>query len=42
VSAADLKRRKARPPKRTIGGVLEKYAALVGSAYAGAVTRPPA
>jgi dihydroxy-acid dehydratase len=38
VSAAELKRRKARPPKRALGGVLEKYAALVGSAHAGAVT----
>ena len=42
VSSAELKRRKAKPPKRALGGVLEKYAALVGSAYAGAVTRPPA
>src|SRR5207302_2257385 len=42
VSAAELRRRKPRPPKRVLGGVLEKYAALVGSAYAGAVTRPPA
>jgi len=42
VGAAELKRRKPRPPKRTLGGVLEKYAALVGSAHLGAVTRPPA
>src|SRR4051812_38236553 len=42
VGAAELKRRKARPPKRALGGVLEKYAALVGSAHRGAVTRPPA
>ena len=38
VPAAELRRRKAKPPKRKIGGVLEKYAALVGSAHAGAVT----
>ena len=38
VPAAELRRRKAKPPKRKLGGVLEKYAALVGSAHAGAVT----
>jgi dihydroxy-acid dehydratase len=35
---ADLKKRKARPPKRAVSGVLEKYAALVGPANLGAVT----
>jgi dihydroxy-acid dehydratase len=35
----DLESRKARPPKRPrLSGVLEKYAALVGSAHRGAVT----
>src|SRR5213595_3143845 len=38
VGAAELKRRKARPPKRALSGVLEKYAALVGPANLGAVT----
>src|SRR5690349_20188072 len=38
VSAAELKRRKAKPPRRELAGVLAKYAAQVGSAYAGAVT----
>jgi len=38
VPAAELRRRKARPPKRRPGGVLEKYAALVGPAHEGAVT----
>jgi len=38
VSAAELRRRKAKPPRRELSGVLEKYAALVGSAHAGAVT----
>ncbi|HSA89834.1 MAG TPA: dihydroxy-acid dehydratase [Burkholderiales bacterium] len=35
---ADLKKRKARPPRRVVSGVLEKYAALVGPANLGAVT----
>jgi dihydroxy-acid dehydratase len=35
---ADLEKRKARPPKRAVSGVLEKYAALVGPANLGAVT----
>src|SRR6267143_2251981 len=35
---AELKRRLAKPPKRALSGVLEKYAAQVGSAYHGAVT----
>ena len=39
VPAGELRRRKSRPPKRALGGVLEKYAALVGSAHTGAVTR---
>ncbi len=38
VPKAELKRRAARPPKREVTGVLEKYAAQVGSAYRGAVT----
>jgi len=38
VSASELKRRTARPPKRAPSGVLEKYAAQVGSAFRGAVT----
>jgi dihydroxy-acid dehydratase len=38
VSAAELRRRKARPPRRQLSGVLAKYASLVGSAHAGAVT----
>jgi dihydroxy-acid dehydratase len=39
VTKAELKRRAARPPRRpALSGVLEKYAALVGSAHAGAVT----
>jgi dihydroxy-acid dehydratase len=35
---ADLSRRKARMPRRQVSGVLEKYAAQVGSAHLGAVT----
>jgi len=39
VKQAELRKRKARAPKRPgISGVLEKYAAQVGSAYLGAVT----
>ena len=38
VSNAELKRRSPKQPKRAISGVLEKYAAQVGSAYRGAVT----
>ncbi len=38
VPKAELKRRAARQPKRQLTGVLEKYAAQVGSAYSGAVT----
>ncbi|MBV9189681.1 MAG: dihydroxy-acid dehydratase, partial [Betaproteobacteria bacterium] len=38
VSKAELKRRAAKAPKRDVSGVLEKYAAQVGSAYRGAVT----
>jgi dihydroxy-acid dehydratase len=38
VSNAELKRRSPKPPKRALSGVLEKYAAQVGSAYRGAVT----
>ncbi len=41
VSAAELRRRKAKPPQRELSGVLAKYASLVGSAHTGAVTRPP-
>jgi dihydroxy-acid dehydratase len=39
VPKAELKRRFAKAPRRSpVGGVLEKYAALVGSAHRGAVT----
>ena len=38
VPKAQLKRRAAKAPKRDVSGVLEKYAAQVGSAYRGAVT----
>ena len=38
VPKAELKRRSPKRPKRALSGVLEKYAAQVGSAYAGAVT----
>ena len=38
VPKAELKRRAAKAPKRRLSGVLEKYAAQVGSAYRGAVT----
>jgi dihydroxy-acid dehydratase len=45
LSAAELRRRLARrrpPPPGYAAGVFAKYAALVGSAAEGAVTRPPA
>ena len=38
VAAGVFLRRKPRPPKRELSGVLEKYAALVGPANLGAVT----
>jgi dihydroxy-acid dehydratase len=38
VPKAELRRRAAKAPKRDVSGVLEKYAAQVGSAYRGAVT----
>ncbi|HET7366213.1 MAG TPA: dihydroxy-acid dehydratase [Burkholderiales bacterium] len=38
VSRAELKRRRPRPPRRQLSGVLAKYASLVGSAHTGAVT----
>jgi dihydroxy-acid dehydratase len=38
VAKAELRKRKARAPKRAVSGVLEKYAAQVGSAHLGAVT----
>jgi len=38
VPKAELKRRAAKQPKRALSGVLEKYAAQVGSAARGAVT----
>ena len=38
VPRAELKRRVAKAPRRALSGVLEKYAAQVGSAYRGAVT----
>jgi dihydroxy-acid dehydratase len=40
VPKSELKRRSAKAPKRApLTGVLEKYAALVGSAHRGAITR---
>jgi len=38
VTAGELKKRKAKVPRRELSGVLEKYAAQVGSAHLGAVT----
>ena len=39
VPAAELAKRKPQPPQRApLSGVLEKYAALVGSAHLGAIT----
>jgi dihydroxy-acid dehydratase len=39
VPRLEMKRRKAKAPRRPpLSGVLEKYAALVGSAHRGAVT----
>ena len=38
VSTSELRKRKARQPKQYLSGVLEKYAAQVGSAFHGAVT----
>ena len=38
VPKSELTRRRAKAPRRELGGVLEKYAAQVGSAYRGAVT----
>ena len=38
VSLNELKKRKAKIPKQNLSGVLEKYAAQVGSAFCGAVT----
>jgi dihydroxy-acid dehydratase len=38
VSRSEFFKRKIRPPKRAVSGVLEKYAALVGPANLGAVT----
>jgi dihydroxy-acid dehydratase len=38
VPSAELKKRKASAPKRSLSGVLEKYEALVGPANLGAVT----
>jgi dihydroxy-acid dehydratase len=35
---SDLAKRRAKPPRRVLSGVLEKYAALVGPANLGAVT----
>ncbi|HYL24449.1 MAG TPA: dihydroxy-acid dehydratase, partial [Burkholderiales bacterium] len=42
VRRAELKRRRPKPPRRKLDGVLAKYASLVGSAHTGAVTRPRA
>ena len=38
VPSSELRKRKSRQPKRQLSGVLEKYAAQVGSAFHGAVT----
>ena len=38
VSVDELKKRKAKMPRQNLSGVLEKYAAQVGSAFRGAVT----
>ena len=38
VSSRELKKRKAKRPKRSLSGIVEKYAAQVGSAFRGAVT----
>jgi dihydroxy-acid dehydratase len=38
VSDGELEKRQAKMPKRRLSGVLEKYAAQVGSAFRGAVT----
>ena len=38
VSVNELKKRKAKMPRQNLSGVLEKYAAQVGSAFRGAVT----
>jgi dihydroxy-acid dehydratase len=38
LSKAELSKRRAKPPARQVSGVLEKYAAQVGSAHLGAVT----
>ena len=38
VPPSELKKRKAKPPSRSLSGALEKYAAQVGSAFRGAVT----
>jgi dihydroxy-acid dehydratase len=38
VSSSELKKRKAKSPRQSLSGVLEKYAAQVGSAFHGAVT----
>jgi len=38
VPASELRKRKARAPKRSLSGVLQKYEALVGPANLGAVT----
>jgi len=38
VPFSELRKRKANPPRQSLSGVLEKYAAQVGSAFRGAVT----
>ncbi len=38
VAESELRKRKARMPRQSLSGVLEKYAAQVGSAFLGAVT----
>jgi dihydroxyacid dehydratase/phosphogluconate dehydratase len=38
LSPGELKKRSFKKPKQSLSGVLEKYAAQVGSAFRGAVT----
>jgi dihydroxy-acid dehydratase len=38
LAPGEMKRRRAKMPRRSLSGVLEKYAAQVGSAFRGAVT----
>jgi dihydroxy-acid dehydratase len=38
LSSREMKKRSPKKPRQSLSGVLEKYAAQVGSAYFGAVT----